>query len=137
MSCLGVGGVGCLVIIVGFLAAGGFVAYKYGPKIKAAAEEYQRDAASSPDKAAAKLGLKFIPDVVIVREDDAAKTITYKMGAAGEEMTMHYDGMTSGKTKPKITNSKGEVIEGGDTPAPTPVPATDSVTPPATPAPQN
>lgn len=98
-------------------------------------EEYQKDAKSSPDKAAAKLGLKMIPNLQILREDDVAKTITFKTGANGEEMTMHYEGISTGQTKPKITNSKGEEVDlsqksGGATPAPAPVPA-----PPAPPAP--
>ncbi len=135
MSCLGIGGVGCLVIILAFLAAGGFVAYKYGPQWKAALEEFEKDAASNPEKAAAKLIVKVIPDAQLVREDDAAKTVTFKVGEAGEELTMHYEGISQKKT-PKFTNSKGEIVnESGAVIAP--APATDSAAPPATPAPQN
>jgi len=122
MSCLGIGGIGCLVILIVVFVVGGILVAKFGPKIKEAMEEYQRDAKSSPDKAAAKLGIKVIPNVQIVREDDVAKTITFKAGESGEEMTMHYDGITTGK-QPKVTNSKGEVMDtSGTAPAPAETP---------------
>jgi hypothetical protein len=74
-------------------------------------EEYSKNAASNPDKAAAMLGIKMLPNVVIVREDDAAKSITFKAGPEGEEMTMHYDGLSQGKGRPRVTNSKGEDVD--------------------------
>ncbi len=136
MSCLGIGGVGCLVIIVALFVVGGIVVAKYGAGWKAAIDEYQRDAKSSPDKAAAKLGIKVIPNSVIVREDDAAKTVTFKVGEAGEEMTMHYEGITTGQ-KPKMTNSKGEIVdESGVVTAPAPTVTPEPAPAPATP-PQN
>ncbi len=134
MSCLAMGGIGCLVIlVVGFLGGGALVA-KFAPGFVEKFKEFQKDAASNPEKASAKLGIKMIPNVQIVREDDAAKTITFKVGDTGEELTMHYAGLADGKTKPKITNSKGEEIdlankasaaapEAPATPAPAPAPA--------------
>lgn len=59
---------------------------------------------------AALLGIKLLPNVVIVREDDAAKSITFKAGQEGEEMTMHYEGLSQGKARPRVTNSKGEDV---------------------------
>jgi hypothetical protein len=59
---------------------------------KRPSKSIKRTPKSSPDKATAKLGLKMIPSVIIVREDDAAKTITFKAGPDAEEMTMHYEG---------------------------------------------
>lgn len=142
MSCLAIGGIGCLVIVIALFLGGGAVVAKYFPQLKSAMEEYQKDAKSSPDKAAAKLGLKVIPTVQIVREDDVAKTITFKTGADGEEMTMHYEGISSGKGKPKITNSKGEEVDLSQKsngaapvlappapPAPAPVPAPATTNP--------
>jgi hypothetical protein len=129
MSCLAMGGIGCLVLIVVlFLGGGIFVAKFLPPEWKSAIEEFSKDAAANPEKASAKLGIKIIPNVQIVREDDAAKTITFKVGADGEEMTMHYEGISSGKAKPRVTNSKGEEVNLGE-PGAAAAPAPEAVTP--------
>jgi hypothetical protein len=139
MSCLAMGGIGCLVLIAALVLGGGALLAKKWPEWKAAMEEFSKDSAANPEKATAKLGLKFVPDLQIVREDDAAKTITFKVGAEGEELTMHYDGMASGKSKPKITNSKGEEVnlsQPGAAVAPAPeAPAPEAPAVPAPPAP--
>lgn len=111
MSCLAMGGIGCLVLIVVLFLGGGALVAPHFKEWMAAAEEFSKESASNPDKASAKLGIKMIPTGQIVREDDAAKTITFKVGADGEEMTMHYEGLSSGKGKPKVTNSKGEEVD--------------------------
>lgn len=137
MSCLAMGGIGCLVLIVVLFLGGGALVAKFFPQWKSAMEEFSKDAATNPEKATAKLGIKMMPMVQIVREDDAAKTITFKAGADGEEMTMHYEGISSGKTKPKITNSKGEEVnlgEPGAAVAPAPEAAAPAPAPPAVPA---
>lgn len=110
-SCLAIGGIGCLIIVIVLFLGGGALIAKFAPGLKTALEEYQKDSQSSPDKATAKLGLKMIPSVIIVREDDAAKTITFKAGPDAEEMTMHYEGVSSGSVKPRVTNSKGEEVD--------------------------
>ncbi len=142
MSCFAIGGIGCLVILIALFLGGGALVATYFPKLKEtfeanfpkwkeALESYSKEAKANPDKATAKLGLKMIPTVQIVREDDAAHTITFKTGADGEEMTMHYEGISSGKGKPKITNSKGEEVDlSKKSKEAAPVPA-----PPAPPAP--
>jgi hypothetical protein len=124
MSCLAMGGIGCLVIIIALFLGGGAIVAKFAPGLMEKIEEYKKDAATNPDKAAAKLGIRLIPGVVIVKEDDAAKTITFKAGPDAEELTMHYEGMSSGKGKPRVTNSKGEDVAapGAEAPA-APVPA--------------
>lgn len=110
-SCLAIGGIGCLVIVIALFLGGGALIAKFAPGLKSALEEYQKDAQSNPDKATAKLGLKMIPNVIIVREDDAAKSITFKAGPDAEEMTMHYEGVSKGSGKPRVTNSKGEEVD--------------------------
>lgn len=143
MSCLAMGGIGCLVLIVVIFLGGGALVAKFFPQWKSAMEEFSKDAASNPDKASAKLGIKMLPTGQIIREDDAAKTITFKVGADGEEMTMHYEGISSGKTKPKVTNSKGEEVDlsqkpDAGAPAPeavVPAPAPEAPAVPAAPAP--
>lgn len=104
-----VGGFGCLALIMVFVA-GGFVVAKFLPHVRQAVEEYLQDKGSNPDKAAAKLGIRMIPQVQILREDDEAKTITFKAGPEGEELTMHYEGLSTGKKSPRVTNSKGEEV---------------------------
>jgi hypothetical protein len=142
MSCLAIGGIGCLVIVIALFLGGGALVAKYLPGLKDAISEYQKDATSNPDKASAKLGIKMIPNATIVREDDAAKTITFKVGDAGEEMTMHYDGLSKGE-KPKMTNSKGEILDGGAAAPAAAAPAAPEASAPApappaaAPAPQN
>lgn len=111
MSCLTVGGIGCLIILITFFVGGGALVAKFAPGLKQKFDEYQKGAMSNPDKALAKLGIEMIPNVVIVREDDAAKTITFKTSAGGEEMTMHYEGLGEGKGRPRVTNSKGEEVD--------------------------
>lgn len=136
MSCFAIGGIGCLVILVALFLGGGALVAKFFPQWKSAMEEYSKNAASNPDKAAALLGIKLLPNVVIVREDDAAKSITFKAGPEGEEMTMHYDGLSQGKARPRVTNSKGQDVDlaakrkaeasqaaPAATPAPAPAPA--------------
>ena len=132
MSCLAMGGIGCLVIVVALFLGGGAIVAKFAPGFMEKIEEYKKEAASNPDKAAAKLGIKMIPGVVIVKEDDAAKSITFKTGEAGEELTMHYEGMNSGKGKPRVTNSKGEEVG-----SPTAAEAAPPAVPAPAPAPNN
>lgn len=111
MSCLAIGGIGCLVILAVLFLGGGALVAKFFPQWKSAFEEYSKNAASNPDKAAAMLGIKMLPNVQVVREDDAAKSITFKSGAEGEELTMHYEGLSQGKGRPRVTNSKGEDVD--------------------------
>jgi hypothetical protein len=111
MSCLAIGGIGCLILLLALFVGGGALIAKFAPGLKQKFDEYQKGAMSNPDKALAKLGIEMIPNVVIVREDDAAKTITFKKGPSGEEMTMHYQGLGEGKGRPRVTNSKGEEVD--------------------------
>lgn len=106
MSCLAMGGIGCLVIIIALFLGGGAIVAKFFPQIK----EFIAEAESNPDKAAAKLGIKVVPGSVIIREDDAKSEFTFKIGADGEEMTMNYKDIQKGR-QPVITNSKGEVVQ--------------------------
>jgi hypothetical protein len=106
-SCLWVSGLGCLSLIA-ILGVGGYLILPYFPQWKEAFLEYQRNSAANPDKAAAKLTIRLIPQVQILREDDEAKTITFKSGPQGEELTLHYEGIGGGAKKPRLTNSKGQ-----------------------------
>lgn len=106
MSCLAIGGIGCLVIIVLLFLGGGAIVAKFFPQIK----EFVAEAQTNPDKAAAKLALKIIPGVTIIREDDANQEIAFKVGAEGEELTMNYKDIQKSR-QPVIKNSKGEVID--------------------------
>lgn len=106
MSCLAMSGIGCLIIIVALFLGGGAVVAKFWPQI----QEFISEAESNPDKAAAKLGIKVVPGSVIIREDDAKSEFVFKIGADGEEMTLNYKDIQSGR-QPVITNSKGEVIQ--------------------------
>ena len=138
MSCLAMGGIGCLVLIVVLFLGGGALVAKFLPGWKANMEEFTKESASNPDKATAKLGIKMMPTAQIVREDDAAKSITFKVGADGEELTMHYEGLSSGKGKPKVTNSKGEEVDASHKPVAAPeaaAPAPEAPAVPAAPAP--
>lgn len=141
MSCLAMSGIGCLVIIVALFLGGGAVIAKFWPQI----QEWVAEAESNPEKAAAKLGIKVVPGAVIIREDDAKSEFTFKIGADGEEMTLNYKDIQSGR-QPVITNSKGEVIQlpkkGEAAPAPAvPAPAAsapaEAAPAPASPAPSN
>jgi hypothetical protein len=128
-----IGGIGCLVIIVVLFIGGGALVAKFFPQFK----EFVAEAQSNPDKAAAKLALKLIPGVQIVREDDANQALVFKIGADGEELTMEYKNMGTSGT-PVIKNSKGEVVNLenlGKEPAADAAPATPP--PPGLPAPQN
>jgi hypothetical protein len=128
-----IGGIGCLVIIIALFVGGGALVAKFAPQLK----EFWQEAQSNPDKATAKLALKFIPGLQIIREDDANQAIVFKIGADGEELTMEYKDMKTSR-KPVIKNSRGEVIDIedlGKEPAADASPAPTS--PPGLPAPQN
>jgi hypothetical protein len=104
MSCLAIGGIGCLVIVILLFVGGGAMIVKFFPAIK----DFVAEAQANPDKAAAKLSLKIIPGVTIIREDDANQEIVFKV-ADGEELTMNYKDIQKTR-QPTIKNSKGEVI---------------------------
>lgn len=104
MSCLAIGGIGCLVIVILLFVGGGAMVAKFFPQIK----EFVADAQANPDKAAAKFALKLIPGVTIIREDDANHEIVFKV-ADGEELTMNYKDLQKTR-QPVIKNSKGEAV---------------------------
>ena len=132
MSCLAMGGIGCLVLLIAAFLGGGALVAKFAPGVMDKIKEYQKEAEANPEKAAAKLGIKMIPGAKIVKEEDAKKEITFTVGGTQEELTMSYDGINNGN-KPVIKNSKGEIM--GNQPgatAPAVKPAEDTP-PPAAP----
>lgn len=104
MSCLAIGGIGCLVIVVILFLGGGAVVFRFMPQLKEFASESKKD----PAKAAAMLMLKMNPDIQIMATDDAKREVTFKVKSSGDTVTMNFDDIQKGKMK--MTNSKGEEV---------------------------
>ncbi len=122
LSCMAVGGYGCLVLVILVLVAGGIGYVKFGPDLWNMIQEYQKN----PEKAAASLVLKLNPKVEIVSSDDAKRTITFKVKATGETVTATYAAIMEAAKDPNYDPAKvPSALPTGTTPAPdaTPVPA--------------
>ena len=119
-SCLAVGGVGCLILVILVLAGGGFVWWKYGPDIMKYTQEVQKD----PERAAATLMLKFNPDIEVLNIDEEKRTVTFRIKSSGEEITATFEALA----KSKMSNINGKTSFEGLEPAPADgaAPATES-----------
>jgi len=104
LSCLAMGGIGCLVLVVAAFLGGGALVAKFFPAIKT----FIADAEKDPARAAAMLALKVNPDIEMVTTDDEKREVTFKVKSSGETMTVSFEDLSQGKLK--MTNSKGEEI---------------------------
>ncbi len=129
---MAVGGIGCLVIIAIILLGGGFVWYKFGPQIQEKIGEFQKD----PERAAATVILQVNPDIEVIRIDDTARTVTFKVKSTGEVITATFAAI--GKSRITYINGKTEIHDLDRVPTDSAAtPATDSVTPAPTPTPES
>jgi hypothetical protein len=133
MSCLAIGGIGCLVIIVAIFLGGGAVVAKYWDQIKEKVTEFQKD----PERAAFMLIFKANPNLEVVNDDQVKRELTFKVKGEAETYTLNLNDLKNSKDgKIKVKTSSGQEIEldpkvlgtGGSPSAPAP-------TPPALPAP--
>jgi hypothetical protein len=104
LSCVAIGGIGCLVLVVAAFLGGGAVVARFFPQIKA----FIKDAEKDPALATAMLALKVNPDIEMVTADDSKREVTFKVKSSGETMTVSFDELAQGKLK--MTNAKGEEI---------------------------
>lgn len=137
MSCLAIGGIGCLVIVIALFLGGGAIVAKYFPQLKEMVGEFQKD----PERAAFMLIFKANPNLEVVNDDQVKRELTFKVKGQEETYTLNLNDIKNAKDgKITVKTSKGEVIEldpkvlgaggvpGPATPAPIPAP-------PAPPAP--
>lgn len=104
LSCLAMGGIGCLVLVAAAVLGGGALVAKFFPDLKAFVADVKKD----PARAAAMLALKANPDVEVVTTDDEKREVTFKVKSSGETMTVSFEDLSNGKLT--MTNSKGEEI---------------------------
>jgi hypothetical protein len=104
MSCLAVGGIGCLVLLAAVFLGGGALVAKFLPQIKTFMSDMEKD----PVKAAAMLALNVNPDIEVQSTDDEKREVTFKIKSSGESMTVSFEDLSQGKLK--MTNGKGEEI---------------------------
>lgn len=104
LSCLAMGGIDCLVLVVAAFLGGGALVAKFFPEIKT----FIADAEKDPARAAAMLALKVNPDIEVVTTDDEKREVTFKVKPSGETMTVSFEDLSQGKLK--MTNAKGEEI---------------------------
>ena len=144
MSCLAMGGIGCLVIVIALFLGGGAIVAKFFPQFKEVMADFQKD----PERAAVMMMLKMIPNVEILTTDDAKREVTFKAKGNEEIYTMNFSAIKGANGKLMVKNSKGEEIEfdpntlGGtdtisseSTPAAPALEPTPATTPPAPPTP--
>ncbi len=139
MSCLAIGGIGCLVIIVALFLGGGAVVAKFFPQIKEFVGEFQKD----PERAAFMLIFKANPNLEVVNDDQVKRELTFKVKGEAETYTLNLNDLKNSKDgKIKVKTSSGQEIEldpkvlgaGGSPSAPAPAP---SALPAPAPAPNN
>lgn len=134
MSCLAMGGIGCLVIIIALFLGGGAIVAKYWDKIQ--------EAVKNPERTAVTVIFNANPNIELVSEDAAKREMTFKFKGDAETYTMNLNEFKDAKDgKISLKNGKGESIEvelaqlatltGLSSSAPVPAPA------PAPAAPQN
>jgi hypothetical protein len=120
MSCLAIGGIGCLVIIVALFLGGGAVVAKFFPQIKEFVGEFKAN-----------------PNLEVVNDDQVKRELTFKVKGEAETYTLNLNDLKNSKDgKIKVKTSSGQEIEldpkvlgaGGSPSAPAPAP-------PALPAP--
>lgn len=104
LSCLAMGGIGCLVLIVALFLGGGAIVAKFLPQIK----QFVADAEKDPARAAAMLALSMNPDIKVQGTDEEKRTVTFKVKSSGETMTVSFEDISKGKLT--MTNDKGEEI---------------------------
>jgi hypothetical protein len=104
LSCLAMGGIGCLVLIVVAFLGGGALLSTFLPQIK----QFVADAEKDPARAAAMLALKVNPDIEVQSTDEEKRTVTFKVKSSGETMTVSFEDISKGKLT--MTNAKGEEI---------------------------
>jgi hypothetical protein len=104
LSCLAIGGIGCLVLVMVAFLGGGAMMATFFPQIKSFIKDVEKD----PALAAAMLALKVNPDIEMVTADDSKREVTFKVKSSGETMTVSFDELAQGKLK--MTNAKGEEI---------------------------
>lgn len=136
MSCLAIGGIGCLVIVIALFLGGGAIVAKYFPQLKEMVGEFQKD----PERATFMLIFKANPNLEVVNDDPVKRELTFKVKGQEETYTINLNDLKNAKDgKITVKTSKGEVIEldpkvlgagGVPSPAPAPIPA-----PPAPPVP--
>ena len=85
MSCLGIGGIGCLVILIALFVVGGVVVAKFGPKIKEFVADFQKD----PERTIMMAMFKNHPNLELVSEDQATREITFRIKGQTETYTMN------------------------------------------------
>ena len=118
-SCLALGGVGCLIVIILLVVGGGIVWVKFGPQIQEKMAEFQKD----PERAAAMLILNVNPDIEIVKIDEEKRLVTFKVKSSEEVITATFAAL--GKSRMTYINGKTEIqgldrvpTENGMEPAP-------------------
>jgi hypothetical protein len=104
LSCLAMGGIGCLVLVVVLFLGGGALVVKFFPQLKQFAADMEKD----PARAAAMLALKVNPDIEVQGTDEEKRTVTFKVKSSGETMTVSFEDISQGKLT--MTNSKGEEV---------------------------
>lgn len=137
MSCLGIGGIGCLVILIALFVVGGVVVAKFGPQMRQWVADFEKD----PQRTMVMALFKLNPNLELVSEDQAKREVTFKVKGQAETYTMDLNEIKDGNGKLNIKNSKGEIIEVdlNDLGKASSMPAPTSVTPESSPTtpPQN
>lgn len=100
-------GIGCGVLLVIVLAIGGLLVAKSVPMLKEFAEESQK----TPVAATAKLMVKVMPGMELVKADEVTKEITIKNTKTGETMTMTLDELKQGKFKKTDANGNETIVD--------------------------
>lgn len=103
MSCMAIGGIGCLVIIILLVAAGGFAYVKFGDKIWEKGQQFLKD----PERATTMMLLENLPDFEIVKVDDTKREVTFKVKSTGEVVTATFKAVMEGNIK--VVNGKADI----------------------------
>jgi hypothetical protein len=108
LSCLAMGGIGCLAIFVALFVGGGVVIARFFPQIKVFAGDFQKD----PERTTFLLLLKANPKIEVVSEDTAKRELTFKSKGQDETYTINFNDLKEANQGGmlKVRNSKGEVI---------------------------
>lgn len=107
MSCLAMGGIGCLVIVIALFLGGGVIVAKF-PKIREALADFQKD----PERAAFMLIFKANPNLEIVNDDQVKRELTFKVKDQAETYTLNLNDLKNAKNgKITVKTGSGQVIE--------------------------
>ncbi len=99
-------GIGCGgIILIGIIVAAVFIFWG----VKAVGRM-----ASNPGKAAAEMMLKVNPDIEKVSENEATGEVTIRVKKTGEQVTLKYDELASGRITVKDADGKVTQLGGGD-----------------------